>query len=148
MFLFRYIWLVGFGNFLGYHESRVLTKGHEGKITASGKTSLIHTTHKPNVLFFPLFILNATFPHLSLSLLSYLFLDGHFHLDPFGVWFCPQEARVNQTYLWGERCRWIHEETDDIKAIKQYTHSGFRQCTTFSQAKYMNSGHNIKRSHC
>lgn len=124
MFPFRYIWPVGFGHFLEYNEAQVLTKGHEGKITASGRT-LKHTTHKPEVLFFFLVILNVTFPHLSLSLLSYLFLDGHFHLDPFGVWFCPQEARVNETYLWRERCCWIHEETDDIRANKQYTHSGY-----------------------
>lgn len=32
-------------------------------------------------------------------LLAYLFLDGDFHLNPFGVWLCPQEASINKTHL-------------------------------------------------
>lgn len=37
--------------------------------------------------------------NFSQFLLSYLFLDGHFHLNPFRVWLRPQKASINETDL-------------------------------------------------
>lgn len=36
---------------------------------------------------------------ITYALSSYLLLDGQFHLNPFRVWFCPEKASINETYL-------------------------------------------------
>lgn len=75
--------------------------------------------------------LNVTLPHLSLPLCFffsfYLFLDGHFHLNPFGVWLCPQEASIYETHLWEETCCSIHEVAEAWISI-EYPHVPCKYC--------------------
>lgn len=44
---------------------------------------------------------------------SYLFLNGHFDLNPFRVWLCPQEASINEAHLRRER--------ESIGTLTEYT---------------------------